>query len=136
MDGDILGIQATGASGDNNNDANQPGLPDDGTCDGEDEEEVESDEPGGTAQGQEDTVVWVRNVEGEEDLKNQEIHPCDNQLMSVYGDTIHRNDGRHMDGGVANNSVWQYNLPKGGLGHRVVSTMAKEFVGVRERRWN
>jgi hypothetical protein len=29
-----------------------------------------------------------------------------------------------------------YNPPKGGLGHRVVSTMAKEFEGVREQRWN
>jgi hypothetical protein len=29
-----------------------------------------------------------------------------------------------------------YNPPKGGLGHRVVSTLAKEFGGVRERKWN
>ena len=64
VDDNILGTQATGASDDNNNDANQPGLTFGGTVDGEDEEEVESDEPGGTAQGRGDTVVWVRNVEG------------------------------------------------------------------------
>ncbi len=29
-----------------------------------------------------------------------------------------------------------YNPPKGGLGHRVVSMLAKEFGGVRERKWN
>ncbi len=29
-----------------------------------------------------------------------------------------------------------YNPPKGGLGQRVVSTMAREFTGVRERKWN
>ncbi len=29
-----------------------------------------------------------------------------------------------------------YNPPKGGLGQQVVSTMAREFTGGRERRWN
>jgi hypothetical protein len=29
-----------------------------------------------------------------------------------------------------------YNQPKGGIGQRVVATMAREFGGVRERRWN
>jgi hypothetical protein len=29
-----------------------------------------------------------------------------------------------------------YNPPKGGLGQRVVSTMAREFGGIGERRWN
>ena len=84
--------------------------------------------------------VEVWDVDGKEDLQKQELFPCDNQLISVYRDTIHRNDGRHMDGGVADDIVWQrrydrvvahphpmYNPPKGGLGHWVVLTMAKEF---------
>ncbi len=29
-----------------------------------------------------------------------------------------------------------YNPPKEGAGHRVVSMMAREFTGVRERKWN
>jgi hypothetical protein len=29
-----------------------------------------------------------------------------------------------------------YNPPKGGFGFRVVLTMAREFIGVRERKWN
>jgi len=29
-----------------------------------------------------------------------------------------------------------YNPPKAGVGHWVVSTMAREFTGVRERKWN
>ncbi len=29
-----------------------------------------------------------------------------------------------------------YNPPKGGVGHRVISTMVREFTGVRERKWN
>ena len=90
-----------------------------------------------------------RDIEGEEDFARQFLHPCDNQLITVYGNTIHRNDGRHLDGGIANDGVWQrrydrvvahphpmYNPPKGGVGHWVISTMAREFTGVRERKWN
>jgi hypothetical protein len=93
--------------------------------------------------------VRMRDIKGEEDLARQFLHPCDNQLIAVYGDTIHCNDGHHLDGGIANNCVWQrrydhvvahphpmYNPPKGGVGHRVVSTMAREFTGIRERKWN
>ncbi len=91
----------------------------------------------------------ARDVEGEEDLGRQILHACDNQLVTVYGDSIHCNDGRHLDGGVADDSIWQrrynwvvahlhpmYNPPKGGLGQRVVLTMAREFGGVRKQRWN
>ncbi len=94
-------------------------------------------------------MVRARDVKGEEDLGRQILNACDNQLVTVYGDSIHCNDGRHLDGGVADNSVWQrrydrvvahshpmYNPPKGGLGQWVVLTMAREFGGVRERRWN
>jgi hypothetical protein len=96
-----------------------------------------------------DGIARIRDFAGEADLKQQVLHPCDNQLINVYGDSIHRNDGRHLDGGVADDDVWQrrydrvvaaphpmYNPPKGGLGHRVVSTLAGEFRGVRERKWN
>ncbi len=91
----------------------------------------------------------VRDFEGGEDLVHQVLHACDNQLIVVYRDSIHRNDGHHLDGGIADNKVWQgrydrvvshphpmYNPLKGGLSQRVVSTMAREFTGVRERKWN
>ena len=29
-----------------------------------------------------------------------------------------------------------YNPPKGGVPHRVISTMAREFTGIREQKWN
>ena len=32
---------------------------------------------------------------------------ADRKLRAVYGDTIHRNDGRHLDGGIANDEGWQ-----------------------------
>jgi hypothetical protein len=104
-------------------------------------------DPGIDAQG--GGAVRIRDIKEEEDLACQFLHPCNNQLIAVYGDTIHRNDGRHLDRGIANNCVWQrrydrvvvhphlmYNPPKGGVGHRVVLTMAREFTGVHERKWN
>ena len=73
----------------------------------------------------------------------------DRKLRAVYGDTIHRNDGRHLDWGIANDAVWQarydavvanphqlYLPPQGKVGAEVVSLMASELCGVRECKWN
>jgi hypothetical protein len=90
-------------------------------------------DPGAVAQGgrgqEEGGTVRVRDIKGEEDLACQILHPCKNQLIAVFGDSIHHNDGRHLDGGIADNGVWQgrydhvvshphpmYNPPKGGVG--------------------
>jgi hypothetical protein len=108
---------------------------------------------GAAAQGErgqeEGGTVRVRVIEREEDLARQVLHPCNNQLIAVFGNSIHCNDGRHLDGGIADNGVWQgryahvvshphpmYNPPKGGVGQRAVATLAREFRGVRERKWN
>jgi hypothetical protein len=97
-----LGTQATGASDDGTNDA-PPSLTQGKTVDGGNKGEERGD-PGPIAQGEGGTVR-ARDVEGEEDLGHQTLHACDNQLVTVYGDSIHRNDGRHLDGGVADDSV-------------------------------
>ena len=143
VDEAIFGTQATGASDDGTIDAS-PSLTQGETVDGGNEGEERGRDPGPIAQGEGGTVR-ARDVEGEEDLGRQVLHACDNQLVAVYGDSIHQNDGRHLDGGIADDKVWQrrydwvvahphpmYNPPKGGLGHRVVLTLAKEFKGVRE----
>jgi hypothetical protein len=110
-------------------------------------------DPGAVAQGErgqeEGGTVRVRDIEGKEDLAHQFPHPCDNQLIAVFVDSIHCNDGRHLDGGIADDSVWQgwydravshphpmYYLPKGGISQRIVATLAREFRGVREQKWN
>ena len=112
-DGDdaIIGNQATGASDHGNNDA-PPNLTQFETADGTQNETADGGndggggDPGTNAQGEGGTVR-VRDFEGEEDLARQVLHPCDNQLIGVYGDSIHRNDGRHLDGGIADDKVWQ-----------------------------
>eukprot|EP00957_Ditylum_brightwellii_P115690 8824361-Ditylum_brightwellii.AAC.1 len=60
--------------------------------------------------------------------------------MDVYGDTIHLNDGTHLDGGVEGDRKWQerwrqlagrphnwYQVPSGAVGRRFVSLMAMEW---------
>eukprot|EP00957_Ditylum_brightwellii_P022079 1665577-Ditylum_brightwellii.AAC.1 len=69
--------------------------------------------------------------------------------MAVYGDTIHRNDGTHLAGGVAEDTKWQqrwqklarrpqnwYSVLAGPVGMRFVSLYAAEWRGVRGRAWN
>ena len=63
------------------------------------------------------------------------------KLRAVYGNTIHRSDGRHLDRVTANDTVWQarydavvanphqlYLPPQGKIGAEVVSLMASELV--------
>ncbi len=145
-----LGTQATVSSEDNNNDA-PPNLTQIKTEDGGNK--GGGRDPGAVAQGErgqeEGGTARVRDIEGEEDLACQVLHPCDNQLIGVFGDSIHCNDGHHLDGGIADDGVWQgwYDRvvshphlinypPKGGVGQQVVATLAREFRGVRERKWN
>ena len=83
------------------------------------------------------------------DLASQVLTDCDRKLIAVFGDTTHRNDGRHLNGGIDDDLVWQrrydkvvanshrlYSPPKGNVGKDVVRTFAEELKGVRERKWN
>ena len=70
--------------------------------------------------------------------------------MEVFGDTIHLNDGTHLDGGIADDSDWQrrwwdvvscdftlWELPTNNhLGKRFVNALANEWKGVSLRKWN
>jgi hypothetical protein len=106
-----LGTQATGAS-DDDSDAS-PSLTQYETVDDTTQSETEDKgndggggNPGTNARGEGGTVT-MRDFEGDKDMARQVLYPCDNQLIAVYGDTIHRNDGRHLDGGIADDKVWQ-----------------------------
>ena len=86
-----------------------------------------------------------------EDLRLQRLTDADRRLCSVYGNTIHQNDGTHLDGGigVAEDAKWQrlhlriaacnlplYDLPNGRWATRFLETLTNLWVGVVERRWN
>jgi hypothetical protein len=103
-------------------------------------------DPGTVAQGErgqeEGGMVRVRDIEGEEDLAHQVLHPCNNQLIMVFGDSIHCNDGHHLDGGIADDGIWQgrydhvvshpppmYYPPKGGVSQWVIAMLARKFRG-------
>jgi len=86
-----------------------------------------------------------------EDPRLQRLTDADRRLCSVYGDTIHQNDGTHLDGGigVAEDAKWQrlhlrvaacnlplYDLPNGRWATQFLETLTNLWVGVVERRWN
>ena len=57
-------------------------------------------------------VVQAQDLSAEDpekvlDLAGQQSTISDLKLMEVYGDTTHRNDGRHLCGGIAGDEVWQ-----------------------------
>jgi hypothetical protein len=83
------------------------------------------------------------------DLPGHKSTPADFLLDSVYGDHVHPNDGRHLDGGYSDDPLWQsrwlrmvqlapirYAVPKGKVEKRFLVLLTPEFRGVRERRWN
>jgi len=82
-----------------------------------------------------------------EDPQLQRLTDADRRLCSVYGDTIHQNDGTHLDGGigVAEDAKWQrlhlriaacnlllYDLPNGRWATRFLETLTNLWVGVVE----
>jgi hypothetical protein len=52
---------------------------------------------------------WTAEELQRDDPMMQDTTPADQTLISSYGDTIHQNDGRHLDGGigVAKDRKWQ-----------------------------
>ena len=69
--------------------------------------------------------------------------------MSIYNDTIHRNDGTYMHNNVEDDEVWQnfwkkiiafhhplYTPPFGPLGQKFIQILTNEWNGVRLSHWN
>ena len=87
--------------------------------------------------------------ERDADLEGQPLTEADRRLIAVYGDIVHRNDGRHLHGGVADDEAMcalydrlvahtrpLYDAPKGKVGARFVGVLAKELRAVRQRTSN
>ncbi len=85
------------------------------------------------------------------DPRLQRLMAADQRLLGIFDDTIHLNDGTHLDGGIGINedARWQrlhtrvascslplYDLPKGRWAHRFRSTLTDLWVRVIQRRWN
>ena len=80
------------------------------------------------------------------DFKPEHAH----QLLSeVYGDFTHHNNGLHLDGGVADDAIWQrlwrrlaaqsaiwHATPSGAVGRRFTAILAAEWWGILGRIWN
>ena len=70
-------------------------------------------------------------------------------FQGVYGDFPHHNDGSHLDGGIADNAVWQhywrrlaamsaswYATPSGAVVRRFTAILTAEWWGILSRSWN
>ena len=100
--------------------------------------------------------LFVPRTFTEEELREadphlQRISAADRRLLGIFGDTIHLNDGTHLDGGIGVNedAKWQrlynrvascslplYDLPNGRWAHRFLTTLTDLWAGVIQRRWN
>ncbi len=87
----------------------------------------------------------------EEDPRLQLLTAADQRLLGIFGNTIHLNDGTHLDGGigVTKDVKWQrlynrvascslplYDLPNGRWAQRFLTTLTDLWVGVIQRCWN
>ena len=86
-----------------------------------------------------------------EDPRLQRLTDANRRLCSVYGNTIHQNDGTHLDDGIgfAEDAKWQrlhlrvsacilplYDLPNGRWALWFLEMLTDLWVGVVECRWN
>ncbi len=91
----------------------------------------------------------IQDIETLTDLNHQKEHQIDTELIKIYGDTVHRNLGTHLTGNITNDPQWYYiwfqlisyhhplyTPPQSKLGRDIVKTIAAEFEGVRNRKWN
>jgi hypothetical protein len=85
----------------------------------------------------------------EADPRLQWLTTADRWLLGIFGDTIHLNDGTHLNGwiGATENAKWQrlynrvtacslplYNLPNGRWTHHFLTTLTNLWVGVIQQR--
>ena len=111
------------------------------------ENDAEQDKDDGASEPSPFDLDWVPD-EGA-DLEEYELTEADALLDSVYGDHAHSNDGRHLNGGIEDDTRWQarwirmvqhvpqrYVVPRGKVGRRFLIILTSELRGVRERSWN
>ena len=94
---------------------------------------------------------WTADELHRDDPLLQDTTPADQKLISIYGDTIHQNDGRHLDGGIgfAEDRKWQrlhmrisacqlalYDVPAGRWSARFLQIQTQLLRDVRMRQCN
>jgi hypothetical protein len=83
------------------------------------------------------------------DLPDYIMSEADKMMDGAYGDHVHQNPGKHLNGGIADDPVWQdywrrlvvfrstnYDVPKGKVGKRFLTLLTGELNGIRKRQWN
>ena len=88
-------------------------------------------------------------MEEDTDLGAYHLTRTDHMVFSVYVEHLQRNDVIHLDGGMANDSVWKHNCqitgnlsmicydaPQGCIGRRFLQRLIAELKGVQFRVCN
>jgi hypothetical protein len=83
------------------------------------------------------------------DLPDHSLSEADRMMDNVYGHHVHQSPGQHLNGGIANETVWQdywrclvvsqssnYHVPKGKVGKRFLNLLTTELTGIRKCQWN
>jgi hypothetical protein len=83
------------------------------------------------------------------DLPDYVITDADIKLDEVYGDHVHQNSGKHLDGKVADDPMWQnywerlvvypfktYSIPTGAVGKRFIRELAQLLDDTIKRKCN
>jgi hypothetical protein len=55
-------------------------------------------------------LLWMVDDIHQSDLLLQAIMPTNQMFIRVYGDTIHQNDGMHLDGGIGMDEDWLWHV--------------------------
>jgi hypothetical protein len=79
------------------------------------------------------------------DLPGANLTDADRMMDKVYGDHVHQNPGKHLDGGIADDPIWQehwrrlvvystktYDVPRGALGRKFVSKLNALLGGFKQ----
>ena len=100
--------------------------------------------------GDDDVTRNTADGEGESgDAPGYVPTPEDLRLREVYRDWVHGSLGTYLDGGIAEDGMWQgwwcdlalmssrrYEATCWKVGWRYVNALVRELQGVRDRRWN
>jgi hypothetical protein len=83
------------------------------------------------------------------DLPDYVITDADRKLDEVYGDHVHQNSGKHLDGEVADDQMWQnywehlvvypsktYSIPTGAVGKQFIKELVQLLDDTVERKCN
>jgi hypothetical protein len=99
------------------------------------------------SEGQEEDTLHEDQEEG--DTPGSPTSDADRMINEVSRDHLHQNPGTHLNGGIADNALWQerwqqlvsfpsqaYDVPSGAIGKWFVKKVSDELKEIVSCKWN